>query len=349
MMTTAQRAQAIEQAGGQDASALLDLVAAELGHAEALDRFVAHGDIHTRAEAAGTIVHIVAGNTPEAAMQTVTRGLLVGAHNQVKVPAAGITEFSEFVDALPAEMASLVEITEDRETAHAWIGEAAIVIVFGSDETLWEIGNLVSPSQTFIAHGHKISIVVIDADPDGDAATVTAGIVAAHDQRGCLSPHDVYVADSLKPRMFAETLANALANCPTPEERSFDDNAAIDHLRRSYQFRASSDTSVQTWQSEGNADWTVVFEEEPQFAASPLGRFVFVKPLPADLSSALAMQREHLSTIALHPFDLERASALSELGATRICPLANAQSPSPFWHPDGEQALAPLVRWVDAG
>ena len=348
-MTTAQRAHALASATGIAAETLSQLVESELGHAEALDRFVPHGDLHSRASPLAPIVHIIASNTPDAAIQTLTRGLLLGAENQVKLPSEGLSEVDAFLAALPEELAARVQCTHSREVCDSWLEEAAAVIAFGSDETIWELRAQLSPDQVFIPHGHKLSLAIIDSDPTGDAAALAARDIAAHDQRGCLSPHDIYVAPQLQPRSFAAELARQLSRCEAPGERSFDENAAIDHLRRSYLYRCASDTSAQTWQSEGNTDWTVVFEEEPQFAASPLGRFAFVKPLPDDLSPSLSFVRDHLSTIAIHPFSLERADELSGLGAHRICPLGEAQNPSPFWHHDGGQVLAPLVRWTDAG
>lgn len=348
-MDTTERAKALAKATDIPADALLKLVAAELGHVEALDHLVPYGDLHTRARPLSPILHILAGNTPEAAIQSLSRGLLLGAQNLAKLPTGGIPEVDAFLAALPSQLFSLVKTTTDRELAETWIEEAAAVIAFGSDETIWEIRSNLSANQVFIPHGHKVSIAIIDADPEGTAAALAALDIAAHDQRGCLSPHDIYIAPELQPRSFAAELARELAKCSRPGERSFEENASIDHLRRSYNFRAASDTSVQIWQSEANTDWTVVFEEETQFAASPLGRFAFVKPLPENPAPPLAFVREHLSTIAIHPFSLERSKSLSDLGAHRICPLGKAQSPSPYWHHDGAQVLAPLVRWTDAG
>ena len=98
-MTTAERADAVARAchplnlaWTPSCQQLLGLVEAELGHAEALDRFVPHGEVSSRAASLTPIVHILASNTPDAAIQTLTRGLLIGAHNQIKLPAGGIAE-----------------------------------------------------------------------------------------------------------------------------------------------------------------------------------------------------------------------------------------------------------------
>ena len=294
----------------------------------------------------------MSGNTPAAAIQTLTRGLLIGALNQIKLPSEGIQEVEDFVVKLPRELKSLIEITRSRKTSNQWLGSAKAVIVFGSDETVREIESRLFPHQIFIPHNHKISVAIIDSDENQEAAKLAALDVAMYDQQGCLSPHDIYVHPKEQPRSFAAKLANALSELNSkypPTGRTMEENIRIDDLRRSYSFRSSSDTSVQIWESGSNTDWTVVYEDEPQFAASPLGRFVFVKPLPKSLDDALNLNKEHLSTIALYPFSLQRAESLNLCGATRICPLGSAQDPSIFWHHDGLQTLAPLVNWTDAG
>ncbi len=351
-MDTNKRAIALSKALDIEAETLLELVAKELGHRDSLDRFIPYGDIYTRAHPISPILHIVSGNTPAAAIQTLTRGLLIGALNQIKLPSEGIQEVEDFVGKLPRKLKSLIEITRSRKTSNQWLGSAKAVIVFGSDETVREIESRLFPHQIFIPHNHKISVAIIDSDENQEAAKLAALDVAMYDQQGCLSPHDIYVHPKEQPRSFAAKLANALSELNSkypPTGRTMEENIRIDDLRRSYSFRSSSDTSVQIWESDSNTDWTVVYEDEPQFAASPLGRFVFVKPLPKSLDDALNLNKEHLSTIALYPFSLQRAESLNLCGATRICPLGSAQDPSIFWHHDGLQTLAPLVNWTDAG
>ncbi|MEE2808043.1 MAG: acyl-CoA reductase [Verrucomicrobiota bacterium] len=351
-MDTNKRATALSKALDIHVETLLKIVEKELGHRESLDRFVSYGDIHTRANPISPILHIVSGNTPAAAIQTITRGLLVGAFNQIKLPSEGIQEVEDFIEKLPNDLKSLIEITRSREISTEWLKSAKGVIVFGSDDTVREIESQLFPNQIFIAHNHKVSIAVIDSDKNKEAAKLAALDITKYDQQGCLSPHDIYVDPKEQPRSFAAELADALCELNSthpPTERTIEENIRIDNLRRSYSFRSSNDTSVQIWGSESNTDWTVVYEDESQFAASPLGRFVFVKPLPDSLEDALNLNKEHLSTIALYPFSIQRAESLSLCGATRICPLGTAQDPSFFWHHDGLQNIAPLVHWTDAG
>ena len=351
-MDTNARAKALSIATGINHSDLVEILNKELGDPKALDEFVKYGDVFAKANAITPILHIVAGNTPEAAIQSITRGLLVGAKNFVKLPKNGIKEFYDFLQKLPSEMLNLVETSSDRETSNEWIDLAKIIIIFGSDETAMDIASQASPLQTIISHNHKVSFAVVDRDDQKEAADLAARDINKYDQMGCLSPHCIYVNPKEQPRSFAARLAKSLEvlnkNNP-PKDRDIATDAQIDHLRRSYEFRSSNDTSVQIWKSDNNTNWTVIYEDEPQFAQSPLGQFVFVKPFPENLAEALSIIIDSISTIAIYPYSLEIAKSLTHIGATRYCPLGSSQNPSIYWHHDGYQSLAPLVSWQNAG
>ena len=342
---TRQRAALLDPA---NIDALLELVRLELGHPEILDGFQPYGDLRSQALAPGTILHIVSGNTPEAGRQSLTRGLLLGSLNRVKIPSSGLPALEGFIDSLPPELRALVETSST--LTHDWLESADAVIVFGSDETVADLRRRMTSRQIFLPHGHKLSFAIVFADPDGDAAERAARDVSLFDQKGCLSPQNIYVAGDA--RAFAGGLATAMEafNAHTPRGPVTTEEAAeIFHLRSAYRFRAANDPEVAMWECQDGTGWTVVYEEETQFAPSCLNRFVFVKPLPVDFPDALRMVRPHLSAIALHPFDESNTAAVAKLGASRLCPLGSAQSPSLFWHQDGGQSLAPLVRWIDAG
>ena len=353
-MNTATRAQHLAAAaarfpflGATTDDDLLALVRAELGNAEALDDFVPHGGQFARAFAPGTILHVISGNTPAAGLQSLIRGLLVGAHNLCKTPSAGLPEIAEFRAALPPELAARVEIAA--ELPDDWLARAEAVIVFGSDATIAHFRALARPEQRFVAHGHRVSFGVIFDDPGFDSAPLAARDASLFDQQGCLSPHVFYVAGNA--REYAARLAEEMRafQALEPRERvSLSEANAIRTRREELAFRAAQGEPIALWQSEGSTAWTVAFDATPGFPRSPLNRFVFVKPLPADFAAELREVRAHLSCAGLWPATLDHARALAPLGVSRICPLGKMQSPPWTWLQDGAPALAPLVRWVGA-
>jgi hypothetical protein len=358
-MNTAERAQAIAAATETcegtptlTCDSLQDLVEAELGHRHILDSPQPHGDIKSQALAPQSILHIIAGNTPAAAIQSIIRGLLLGSHNLVKMPTAGLPELNQLVDTLPQHLRKLVELSS--QLPDDWLRQSNALIVFGNDETIQTFRHQTRDDQIFIAHGHRVSLGIVFDDDDHSAAERAAKDISLFDQQGCLSPHNIYVhtSDPATAAAFADQLAGEMDrfNQHSPRRTlSPGENAQITNLRGSYDFRQATDPSVKLWTSRDSTAWTVIYEEDPQFATSPLNRVVFVKPLadPNQLPDALLLVRPFLSSIAIHPFSDNHASLVSQLGASRICRLGEAQNPSLFWHQDGLAQLSPLVSWID--
>ncbi len=351
-MKTAERAQALAEVakkfpllGTYDAGDLLELVRLELGQAEILDGFRPYGGSFSRAFPRTPILHIVSGNTPHAALQSLQRGLLLGAENLVKLPSAGLPMADAYVDALPGELRALVTVS--RELPEAWRRSAKAWVVFGSDETISHFRRLAGPGVVFEPHGHLYSIGVVMGDARGGAAAAAVD-VSRFNQKGCMSPHDLYVAGNA--RAFAAQLAEEMEKYSVidpPEAITPEEGAEIHNLRANYRFRAAADPRVQIHESEGSLKWTVIFEEDGWFAESCLNRVVFVKPLPENLDEAIGPALGWLAAVGVWPATPEHAERVASLKPSRICPLGRMQEPPLTWHQEGRQNLAPLVRWVD--
>ncbi len=148
----------------------------------------------------------VSGNTPHAALQSLLRGLLLGSHNRCKLPTGGLPEVAAFCAALPAPLASLVELSES--LPDEWVSTADAVIVFGGDETIAQFHARMRPGQIFCGHGHRLSFGIILDDLPGSLPRA-ARDASLFDQRGCLSPHGFYVrGDSAA---YAQSLSAEMA------------------------------------------------------------------------------------------------------------------------------------------
>jgi hypothetical protein len=324
-------------------------LASELGDAAALDMPVACGDLRSQARAPRLVIHVVSGNTPHAAFQSLLRGLVIGAQNLIKIPAAGLPAFEAFAAALPAPLAALVTLTP--ELAPASLAAAELVVVFGDDATVAAIRSRLDPATRLVAHGHRLSIGVVNhADPA--AAALAAADASEFDQQGCLSLQAIYVrgAAAAAPD-FAAELAAAMRTYQARDPRgpvTLSEAGAIRNARELARLRAANGHPVALWESPDDTSWTVVFDADPALRPTPLNRFVSVHPLPADLAD-LGPQVRFLSTVAIHPFSPAAAELLGSLPATRFCPLGRAQQPSLFWHHDGLPTLASMVSWRDFG
>lgn len=352
-MTTAERARHLAALaanfpllGPLTADDLLETVRLELGHAEALDGFRPHGNHFSRAEPVGPLLHIVSGNTPHAALQSLLRGLLLGAENWIKLPEAGLPEAEDFLRQV-GDRGFAVRRVSGRAEAANLMARAGAVIAFGSDETIAALRNRVPAACVFDPHPHRVSMGIVFGDA-ASAAPRAARDVSQFCQKGCLSPHDIYVATDA--RAFAERLAGEMETYEHADPRgpiTPHEAAEIAGVRANYRFRAASDPRVALWESGGSTAWTVIYEDDPWFATSCLNRVVFVKPLPDDLAAALGPARDWLAGIGIWPATPDHANRIAALKPSRICPLGRMQCPPFTWHQEGRAALASLVRWVD--
>src|ERR1700736_161254 len=88
-----------------------------------------YGDQHCVVVALSPILHIVSGNTPHAALQSLIRGVIVGATNWIKLPQEGLPEVDIFVRTLPKEIRPELSV----HLRPDWMGEAEAIVVFCSD------------------------------------------------------------------------------------------------------------------------------------------------------------------------------------------------------------------------
>ncbi|MGC4016092.1 MAG: acyl-CoA reductase [Luteolibacter sp.] len=335
--------------GPLDADSLRALVEAQLGSLEALDAWISRGDTRTKAVPVSPLLHVISGNTPHSAFQSVVRGLLVGSYNRVKLPSAGIPEFEAWAALLPDSLSGLIEIRHN--FPESWCDSAGAV-VFGQAATLETFRGMLPPGLPIIEHGPKLSIGAV-FEPDDRAAELATRDILAYEQRGCLSLQAIYVAGGpIVARAFSERLAAAMARHRSSTPRpplALSESGAISNARELIRFREANGDDVALWESSGDTAWTVVYQTDPTLAPGPLNGYVTVHPLPSGsrLRDSLGPESTYLSTVALHPFNDSMADRLEPLSAPRTCALGNSQQPPLFWHHDGRMPLADLVTWRD--
>ncbi len=353
---TASRARSLAKAaaafpflGKVTARGLLALVASELGHASVLDCFVPRGRRYVRAISAPRILHVLSGNTPAAALQTILRGLLIGSENLCKLPAGGIPEVEEFVSRLPRALSQNVQLS--RELSASWLFRADAAVIFGRDETIAALRPLLRPGIPVLAHGHRLSVAIVSGDLHFRSVNGAARDIATFDQQGCLSPQAILVRENggFMAENYAQRLAHALARFEKHTPRgalTLSEANSIRTLRDEIAFRAANGEPLTLLASKGT-EWTVIADRTERLTISPGNRVVFVKPLPRNLGRLFEGHIAHLSTCGIWPVNAGNRDLAAALGFTRICAIGKMQSPPLDWHHDGQPVLAPLVHWVD--
>ena len=313
------------------------------------------------------LAHIAPGNIPVAALMQMLLGLLTRSAQFVKC-ASGQTfiprMFAHSLYEADHKLGACLEIaswkggTENLESA--LFAEADCIVATGSDETLNAIRRKIPGSARFIGYGEKVSFAYVTRDAlerhAHEVVDQAAADVVAWNQRGCLSPHVIYVEDTgAGGEEFANSLAGKLESLEKSHPRgtlNSRDAAAIATRRAFYEVRAAHAPDTKMWASRESTAWTVVMELDPRFQISCQNRFIYVKLVP-DLTIALQGAepvREHISTVGLAcapAQTAERARRLARWGAKRICPLGQMQHPPLGWRHDGRPPLGDLVTWID--
>ena len=349
------------------------LLRQELGHAQRLDGFHTGLDetSHRRtawARGPRLTAFIAPGNVPTATLAQMAMGVLVRTAQFVKCASGQAFLPRLFAHSLyetEPKLGACMEVAEWKGGAEdmeeALFAESDCIVATGSDKTLAEIRRRAPIAARFVGYGTKVSFGYVSREAMARRGKKTAQdvahAVAAWDQRGCLSPHDIYIeeSDEMRPDAFAEHVAEALAALEEKRPRGTvgpRDTAAIATRRAFYEVRAAHSLETRMWTSPESTAWTVIMEYEPRFQPSCLNRFVYIKSVP-DLETALAGAepiRDQLSTVGL-ACGPDEASDLTQRfahwGALRVCPLAEMQNPPLGWRHDGRPPLGDLLTWCD--
>jgi hypothetical protein len=189
-----------------------------------------------------------------------------------------------------------------------------------------------------------------------DTALAAARAVAIFDQKGCVSPHVIFVEEGgeTTPSDWAEMLAVALEEVEdslpsgplSPEE-----GAALQQFRGAAELDESLGRG-RVIHGREQAPWTVRFRPGGELELSCLNRSVTVIPVrdAKEVVDALKPWGPHLQTVGVTGVGGRLRELLEELvrlGVSRVVELGEVPWPSPWWHHDGVGPLQALVRWTD--
>jgi hypothetical protein len=239
--------------------------------------------------------------------------------------------------------------------------KADAVVAYGGNEAIESLRSRTPVTARFIAYHHRLSVGLVGrealtAERAPRVARAAARAVSMFDQRGCVSPHAIYVEEggTIDPEEWAALLASAMADL---EEElpggllTAADASAVHQMRGSAELREASGSGVRVFRAD-ESFWTVILEDEMGFMPSCLNRVVSLFPTP-DLRSVAGSVGEvggYLQTVAIDGAGDRLpmlAEGLSKVGATRVTSFEMAPWPPPWWHHDGASVFAGLLRWID--
>ena len=313
--------------------------------------------------ASGVIGHVAPGNLFPPVVQSLFHGLLVKSPNLIRASEQDphfpvllaqslIDADLELADAIAVAHWSSANIGLNREFAR----QVDTLVVYGSDSTLNDWKSMIPPEKRFVGFGHRLSVGYVSQDglkkPE-ETAALCAFDVAMYDQQGCLSPHCFFLEKpSIKQWIdFGDCLSEKLRDLDLslpvgiPDERL---GFVIGNLRQQYLFRASQQPErFKPWFSK-NQNWTVLFEADPAFFPSSLGRTIWIRPVSSiehigEAVKPWAGKLQCLGTDLSNDHIREYVFLFKSLGFTRICALGSMQAPPITWPNGGMSMLKQLT------
>jgi len=357
-MTTRQRLDLLARAYPRlfPRAELLHLLRTQLGHVDSLDAWVQRDGIRIRARAPRMIYHICAGNLAVSAWTSLAHGLLLGAHNIVKLPSewedtTARREILRFIRGLPLPLRKLVETHSTLDPNI--LRSAEVIIAFGSDATMNSLRSQIRHDQKFLAHGHAVSLLWL-SEPDRltpSQARACATDVLTYDQLGCLSPQAIYIPSGADIERLGHKLASALEAHwkqikPKPA-RPLSVAAQITEARD-----MAHALGHRVWlPPKKHLGWTLIHDPQPDFQPSPLHGVVYLRQTSESrLSQALAPVAGRISTVGIAGKALSSRleKTFLSLGVSRFCAAGHMQFPPLTWHHDGRSVLSDMVSWMDS-
>ena len=346
-----------------------ELLDREFENADVLDAFQPQdGGRMVRARGPLISFHVGSGTVPGVCVTSMIRALLVKSAVLLKPGWGDVALPVLFARALGEELAELSDAIAvvywpggETELETMALTRAPVVVAYGGDDTIRSLRGRTPITTTLVTHHHRVGVGLVGrealgADRGVGVARRAARAVSMFDQRGCVSPHVIYVEEGgvVDPVEWADVLCKALAELEAelpvgqlrPEEAS-----AVHQVRGAAEVREASGAGTRVFRTAPGVA-TVIFEPEPDFTLSCLSRVVYVKPTSdlADVPGVLRGVERHLQTVALEGSGGRRrtlAEALALMGVTRITSFEEAPWPPPWWHHDGASVFMGMVRWID--
>jgi hypothetical protein len=239
------------------------------------------------------------------------------------------------------------------ELEDALFGQADVVAAYGSDTTLAEIRGRLPATTAFVPHGHGLGAIWVPESAltdEGRAAEVARKIaldVAAYDQRGCLSPHAVWVerGGAVPAVELARLVSVALGRLAVELPRG---PLSMPLGAQQVQWRGVAAARGELFEGDG---WAVSFEGNGPLRLSPGHRNVSVLECASadELHQRLVPLGVHLKALGVAADrDARRAlaRALPAPLAPRVSDVGDMQTPPLDSLADGLSPWTGLVRYV---
>jgi hypothetical protein len=336
----------------------------ELGGADVLDGWrevsTPWGDSRVRAFPP-RLVHVLAGNAPAVAAQSITRGALVKSVSLLKLPSNDLFTATAILRVM-AELAPDHAVVRSFSAAYWRGGDEAIesrlfhpqyfdkLVAWGGESAIRSAKRYIGPGFELVSFDPKTSISFIGREAFRDDETIAkVARLAAHDatpfnQSACVSSRFQYVeGDEADIDKFCAQLQVELGverrTCSEVGPRISSD------LREEIEMLRAMEPYYRVWGHYDGRGLVIRSEERVDF--HPDGKIVNVVPVTG-LAEAVRFANVATQTVGVYPPERkeELRNALASAGVQRVVTLGSALGPAPGLPHDGFYPLQRFVRWA---
>lgn len=266
--------------------------------------------------------------------------------------------FAQTVERFAPELAPAIAVIpfppEREDLTNIALNECDVVAVYGTDETIESIKRKAPAKVRVVERGHRFSIAIVGENfADERTAELLVLDLVRFDQRGCLSPQICFVEASEKGRVqrFAEKVAEALKRVgeELPPNLGEGEKASLTQFRLTCEMLGAQIAAAE------DGSWVIALWDESSTAWQKLSctartiHIVAVKSLDK-IAEMLRSFGKFLQGVAVAVEETKAeliAEIFGQMGASRICPIGQLQTPPIEWNQDGKHFISELVRWCD--
>jgi hypothetical protein len=353
---------------------MLEMLYSELGNPEYLDGFRESKAGESRAFGKNLIVNVFgSGGVPGLQVIGIVNGLLIKSavfskpdSGEPNLPSIYLRAIAD-VDPKIAEAAAAFpwkggspEYADLEAYVFGGRGNKDAVVIYGSNETIMEVGKKVNPECKFIAYPPRTGLIMIGKEKltKGNVTSLSrraAMDVCIYDQKACFSPQRIYVeaGGEVSPEEFAHALSNEMdklgKTLPVGQLTDYA-KARINERKRTYQLQKALG-NAEFFNPEGGF---VVFDRNRALETPITYRTVHVMPVEnlSEVPVLIKPFEGHIQAVGIEAGDKrfeEYSDIFSRIGDTsRITTPGNMYIFPPAIHHDGRRNYDDgLVRWVD--
>lgn len=310
-----------------------------------------------------SILYVLADTVPPVAIEAVVLVLMSRAPSVIKTSSADpitarlyLESIRKWAPDLAEYVAVLTWTGGDDDLDQTACQRPSTIVAYGSNSTVDALQARCTFPTRFFGYGHRVSFGVVGPH-DGSVGVQALDRLAhdialdasAYDQRGCMSPHALFVSRAAL--WSAEAIAEQLAKTGFPQVATELPRGELPTAMHAaiMQQRGLAEFDGRAFESD---DALVLLQNQLAFYPTPGGRTLHVVPYdePDDLFETLEPLRGAISTVGLLYESSTRnefVHRLGRLGARRVCRLGRMQRPLWLRDHDGRPRIGDWVEWTD--